>query len=259
MELRARGMPLGLMPEMTYEETETTLQPGDQVIFYSDGLVEAHNRHGEMFGFPRLRELLAGAGCASDLIACLVNALADFTGADWEQEDDVTFLSLACVDEAGREHPGAVERVDGEYRLLAEFSIASQPGNERQAMEQVGELALSCGLSSARVERLKTAVAEATMNAMEHGNHYRPDLPVAIFVLASPRGLLVRIRDHGGTGVMGGETHEEPDLDAKLAGLQSPRGWGMFLIRNMVDEVRVSSDEQHHTLELFQALEGEDQ
>src|SRR3712207_8824767 len=53
-ELRARGMPLGLMPAMGYEEKETSLMPGAGVLFYSDGLVEAHDPEGEMFGFPRL-------------------------------------------------------------------------------------------------------------------------------------------------------------------------------------------------------------
>ena len=51
-ELRARGMPLGLMPGMSYEEKETILEAGEGVLFYSDGLVEAHDPKGEMFGFP---------------------------------------------------------------------------------------------------------------------------------------------------------------------------------------------------------------
>src|ERR671910_2926413 len=52
-ELRARGMPLGLMPRMSYEEKEITLQADEAALFYSDGLVEAHDPKGEMFGFPR--------------------------------------------------------------------------------------------------------------------------------------------------------------------------------------------------------------
>ena len=58
-ELRARGMPLGLMPGMGYEEKEIVLEKGESVLFYSDGLVEAHDSRGEMFGFPRLRSLVA--------------------------------------------------------------------------------------------------------------------------------------------------------------------------------------------------------
>ena len=51
-ELRATGMPLGLLPEMDYEEKEATLAPGDTVLLHSDGLAEAHNAEREMFGFP---------------------------------------------------------------------------------------------------------------------------------------------------------------------------------------------------------------
>ena len=61
-ELRARGMPLGLMPEMGYEQKETILGAGEAALFYSDGLVEAHDPGGEMFGFPSLRALVAEHG-----------------------------------------------------------------------------------------------------------------------------------------------------------------------------------------------------
>jgi serine phosphatase RsbU (regulator of sigma subunit) len=58
-ELRARGMPLGLMPGMGYEEKQTILEAGEAALFYSDGLVEAHDPKREMFGFPRLKALIA--------------------------------------------------------------------------------------------------------------------------------------------------------------------------------------------------------
>lgn len=237
VELRARGMPLGLMPDMEYEEKETTLAAGDRLLLYSDGLVEAHNASGEMFGFPRLRDLLAHPDCRQDMIACLVARLADFTGPGWEQEDDVTFVSME------RSNPPSET-----WRELLRFDLPSQPGNERMAMERVAEAVTGLRLPELRLERLKTAIAEATMNAMEHGNQYRPEKPVEIQVLASNEALLVRIRDQGGSQEI--PESEAPNLDAKLAGLQSPRGWGLFLIKNMVDEMRVFSDENHHTVEL---------
>ena len=61
VELRARGMPLGLMPGMPYEEKEATLEPGHSVLLHSDGVVEAHDAHRDMFGFPRLKETVADA------------------------------------------------------------------------------------------------------------------------------------------------------------------------------------------------------
>jgi len=93
-ELRARGMPLGLMPGMSYNEKETILQAGERALFYSDGLVEAHNPEGEMFGFPRLRSLLTEHDEERLLVDFLMDELYSFTGEGWEQEDDITLVTL---------------------------------------------------------------------------------------------------------------------------------------------------------------------
>jgi predicted ester cyclase len=93
-ELRARGMPLGLMPGMSYEEKEIKLEAGESALFYSDGLVEAHDPKGEMFGFPRLRELVAEHGAEKALGDSLLEELYSFVGEGWEQEDDITLLTL---------------------------------------------------------------------------------------------------------------------------------------------------------------------
>jgi serine phosphatase RsbU (regulator of sigma subunit)/predicted ester cyclase len=94
-ELRARGMPLGLMPGMSYEQKETTLVPRDAVLLCTDGLVEAHDPQGEMFGTPRLRSLLSERSEAGrGLSATLMKELERFTGQGREQEDDITLLTL---------------------------------------------------------------------------------------------------------------------------------------------------------------------
>ncbi|MGH3105829.1 MAG: ATP-binding protein [Rubrobacteraceae bacterium] len=141
----------------------------------------------------------------------------------------------------------------GARRTLAELSVPSEPGNERRAMEEVAATVEGLGLPDRTVERLKTAVAEATMNAMEHGNHYRVELPVVIEVAASDAELSVKITDEGsGPPAFDSET---PDLEAKLEGMQTPRGWGLFLIKSMVDEMNVTGDEHHHTVELILHLD----
>ena len=240
LELRARGMPLGLLPGMKYEEKQTTLRPGECLLLYSDGLVEAHSQRREMFGFPRLQSLLAPP-TDEDLIAYLLDQLHDFTGPAWEQEDDVTMVLLR----AGGPAPADTTAGHG---TLARFEMPSRPGNERLAMERVSEVVAPLGLPAVKLDRLKTAVAEATMNAMEHGNKYDESLPVLIEVSRDESALTVSITDRGGNQPVAAA--EMPDLTAKLAGLQSPRGWGMFLIQNMVDEMRVVSDEVHHTVNL---------
>lgn len=260
-ELRARGMPLGLMPGMAYEEKEVLLDHGDSVLFYSDGLVEAHNPEREMFGFPHLQALIGDHGANSEgtLVEFLLNELAKFTGEGWEQEDDITLVTLqrseGVMSVDGPAVSSSEEAGGGEnWRTLERLSVPSEPGNEREAMEKVAEVAKQAGLDPGRMEKLKTAVAEATMNAMEHGNKYRAEVPVVIEVLSSGKALSVRITDQGGSPV---PKSEVPDLEAKLEGLQTPRGWGLFLIESMVDEMNVASDEKHHTVELVLYLKGE--
>src|SRR5215217_1803865 len=92
--LRARGMPLGLMPNMSYEQKEITLEPGESVLLYSDGLVEAHDPQREMFGFPRMQGFVGAHPDAATLIDSLLAELERFTGEEWEQEDDITLVTL---------------------------------------------------------------------------------------------------------------------------------------------------------------------
>ncbi len=241
VELRATGMPLGLMPGMGYDEKEATLAPGEYVLLYSDGLVEAHNPQKEMFGFPRLQELMATHANGDTLKDFLLDQLAAFTGPGWEQEDDVTLVTLqremSVIGNQLSVNSGPIE-----------FEIASAPGNERVAMERVAEVVAGL-LVDNRLQKLKTAVAEATMNAMEHGNKYDPDKPARLKVFIEETAIRVTITDEGG-GPPPEKTADSPNLEAKLAGEQSPRGWGLFLIQNMVDELNVRQDAHHHTIEL---------
>jgi anti-sigma regulatory factor (Ser/Thr protein kinase) len=146
-----------------------------------------------------------------------------------------------------RSYPDANDP-DSDQRTLAEFSLPSE-GNERIAIARVAEAVSELGLPPALLERLKTAVAEATMNAIEHGNHNQPELPVTVRVGASATTLSVRITDQGG-GQPIPDQPVVPNLEAKLAEQESPRGWGLFLIKNLVDEFGVASDETHHAIEL---------
>lgn len=94
-ELRATGMPLGLMEDMDYEEQTAIIQPGECLLLYSDGLVEAHNPTGSLFGFDRLhRKMAAFKRQDGTLVEYLMNDLKSFTGDGWEQEDDVTLMTL---------------------------------------------------------------------------------------------------------------------------------------------------------------------
>ncbi|HZD37495.1 MAG TPA: SpoIIE family protein phosphatase, partial [Actinomycetes bacterium] len=248
VELRATGMPLGLLPDMDYEEHEAALGPGDSLLLHSDGLAEAHSPDGEMFGFPRLAKLCAERDGGEALIDLLLAELASFTGQGWEQEDDITLVSLQR--RAGGAVAGGAAAADA--RVLDEFEVPSEIGTERAPAERVARAVAPLDLPAPRMEQLKTAVAETVMNAVEHGNGGRPELPVGIRVTASADDLEVAITDQGGDQPI--PESVSPDLDAKLAGEQGPRGWGLFLIRNMVDDLRISSDRRHHTVHLVMHL-----
>ncbi len=267
-ELRATGMPLGLMPGMKYEEKEVVLAPGDSVLFYSDGIVEAHNPRREMFGFPRLMKLVKEYAGKMDLKDFLLDQLVSFTGSHWEQEDDVTLVTLQRSNgygvseiavrsptRADEEAPTVQQGEANTWRTLGEWTLASEPGNERHAIQLVSDAVQVLNMPTNQLEKLKTAVGEATMNAMEHGNHYQPDLPVSILLRCSETVVSVSISDHGDGQPI--PDPQEPDLEAKLAELQTPRGWGLFLIKSLVDEMHTTSDGTHHTLELIVNLKGE--
>src|ERR671923_1520151 len=121
VELRARGMPLGLMPEMTYEENEAVLEPGDCVLLHSDGIAEAHDPQREMFGFPRLKQTVGAAPGGRQLIDRVLAELERFTGPDAEQEDDITMLTLQ------RAATGAMIAPAMNGAVLDEFELPSEP------------------------------------------------------------------------------------------------------------------------------------
>src|SRR5215217_5780463 len=115
------------------------------------------------------------------------------------------------------QRPSDSRRRNGTWRVLRELSVPSEPGNERMAMETVAEAISDLDIRGGNLERLKTAVDEGSGPPAFHA--------------------------------------ETPDLEAKLEGMQSPRGWGLFLIKNMVDDMEVTGDEHHHTVELLLNLE----
>jgi serine phosphatase RsbU (regulator of sigma subunit)/anti-sigma regulatory factor (Ser/Thr protein kinase) len=244
-EPRATGLPLGLLPDITYEEAEATIEPGDEVLLFSDGLVEAHSANGEMYGFPRLREAMAAeAGSGPGVIDRLLQRLDTFTGAGWEQEDDITLVTLHRSGSAGQGGRSA-DRAPEE--LLA-FTVQGAAGGERAATERVAAAVAGLGLDPARLERLKTAVAETVMNAVEYGSLGDPDVPVDVHVEADAASISVRVTDRAMSGPV--RDVEEPDLEAKLEGRQRPRGWGLFLIRHMVDAMEISSKDGLQTVTL---------
>src|ERR1019366_8346096 len=119
IELRATGMPLGLMPAIEYEEKEGVLEPGQTMLLHSDGVAEAHGAEREMFGFPRLMDVVGARRGGADVIGRVLAELERFTPDGWEQEDDITLVAIR------RDGAGEIKR---ELPVVDEiFSIPSVP------------------------------------------------------------------------------------------------------------------------------------
>ena len=115
-----------------------------------------------------------------------------------------------------------------------EVNLPSKIGYERVAMECSATFAKMAGLVPERIEDLKTAVAEACLNAMEHGNRLRPDSRVIITMKCGDGDFSVSVLDEG-EGIK--ETPKEPDIKRKVENLEPPNGLGLFLIKQLVDQV----------------------
>ena len=232
VQLQARGMPLGLMPGSVYDEHEAVIEPGDIVLLYSDGITEQHSVSGEMFGFGRTAALVAEAASGDDLVDRSVLALGSFS-AGVDQEDDITLVTL---------HRGA----SGGQRDTVAFSVPSEPGNERDVMDRVAAVVEGL-LPKARLDALKTAVSETAMNAIEHGNRGDATLEVSVSVRRTAEAVTVEISDYG-RGMQRGA--DIPDIDLKLAGLQTPRGWGLFLVEHLTDRAEEFTEGDRHIVRL---------
>jgi serine phosphatase RsbU (regulator of sigma subunit)/anti-sigma regulatory factor (Ser/Thr protein kinase) len=232
IRLEARGMPLGLMVDSVYDEIETQIDTDDIVLLYSDGITEQHDAHGKMFGFHRMEAVVGEATSGDELIDRSLTELGTFSSGV-EQEDDITLVTL---------HRGR----RGGYQETVTFAVPSEIGGERDVMDRIVEI-LGDAIPEDRLAALKTAVSETAMNAIEHGNHGLPGLDVTVSVRRSTEAVSVEIADFG-RGQQ--KPIETPDLDLKLAGLQTPRGWGLFLVKELVDKVEEFNQGDQHIVRL---------
>ncbi|HEY5889732.1 MAG TPA: SpoIIE family protein phosphatase, partial [Acidimicrobiia bacterium] len=156
VELRATGMPLGLMSGMPYEEKVYRLQDGDVMVLTSDGITEAHNDDGEMYGFGRLMGRVGQKSAPGQMVNVLIDDLEKWTGPDAEQEDDITLVVVRRT--ASAEASASAFDADPDDAVVATFTLRSEEGNERIAIARVSEAIAGLGLEPSRLERLKTAV-----------------------------------------------------------------------------------------------------
>jgi len=134
-----------------------------------------------------------------------------------------------------------------------EVSLPNKLGYERIAMACSASFAKIVGFLPDRIEDLKTAVSEACINAMEHGNKNNPDARVVITMHYRDHIFSVSVMDQGEGMGESNESPEEPDIEKKIQNLQTPRGLGIFLIKQLVDQVEFNqtTDEGHMVRMVF--------
>lgn len=139
-----------------------------------------------------------------------------------------------------------------------ELHIPSQLGWERAAMDLAESVAKRMGFPPERIEDIRTAVAEATLNAMEHGHGLDVSQKVLIDLIPQDEKLEISVRDRSSTPFSSREPlGQQPDLEAKLAAGADTRGWGMFLIKELVDEVEFSSSQRGNVVRMVIYVEPE--
>jgi serine/threonine-protein kinase RsbW len=128
-----------------------------------------------------------------------------------------------------------------------EINLPSELGYERIAMECSASFAKIVGFVPERIEDLKTAVSEACINAMEHGNKHHPDNRVVVKMNYSDNVFTVTVMDQGEGLQVSFDEIEPPDITKKINNLQTPRGLGLFLIKQLMDQVEFNkvSNEGH--------------
>lgn len=233
------SLPLGIAPDARYEEKAIRLAQGGRLVLYTDGVLEASDPSGEMFGFDRLEAYLqrwSPEVAASHWMERLFTILdSGYSG----RKDDKTLLVVERTAAPAVQPPARFERT---------WRLPSAPGCERRILPELAGLIRANWPQDHRTDDIVTCVAEAIMNAAEHGNRYEPDNAVTVHVHIGSMLMVCRIRDEGEgprlPGLDGGERVVREERE-------DARGWGMVLIDGLADYWIANREENGFCLELF--------
>ena len=245
------GYPMGISENMEYTEKSLMFEAGSLMVLFTDGVLEAQNAEGEFFGFERIEGALADLPddiTAQAVLEHVFAALEDHLDGEPPQDDTTIMVLRALEHTVGPRDPVAALRLnefdghmmvdgmsapalistlsEGTGRKNIELFLPSSLGFEKIARSTVEALAREMGFDEDQIEDLKTAVSEACMNAIEHGNAAEVSQPVSVLMSASARGIEIRVTDRGTQRLL--DNLPEP-------GKGDMRGWGLFFIKNLVD------------------------
>lgn len=257
--IECSSLPIGIDAETQYESTVRKLQPGDQLVLYTDGLIESMDEAGRMYGFDGLERELAQWRRGGELPERVDDWLGRMDAHFTKDNDDRTIVVLELVhaywlQAAEREAAAALHGVlIGELapnRFYAhDWMLGSAQGTERMVAEQVGMLVSTFWPETVLGEDVQSAVSEGIMNAMEHGNRHRPGSVVTVQAQVGSRITVIRIYDSGG-GFFPHVARNEEEMARKRES-DDPRGWGLVLIDALCDYWATGRDERGFYLEIY--------
>lgn len=281
------GYPLGASQNTNYSSRLLTLHSGSLMVLFSDGIIEAQNTRGEFFGFERLEILLDSLplnASAQEVLNRILQAVQQHLGSESAQ-DDVTvmvirslqaeslatpLLPVEALDPSKDNHQASTLLELGDLNQLVtirpkpvskheeylmprenvELFLPSVLGFEKVARSAAEAVARKMGFSEDRIDDLKTAVAEACMNAIEHGNLEDKSTSVTVLLSSSEDHLEVRVVDRGRRAI--------PDPLPPPGDSVNARGWGLFFIHNLMDEVEVLRSPEGNVVRMLLFLGQED-
>ncbi len=250
-------LPLGVQAKICYGHHQIKLQPGDLLVFYTDGIVDMMNDAHEPYSFERLCQAVqnyAPHAALPEVLNLLVADAERFAGAK-NRIDDLTLVAAKFegVPPTEQQRPARTRSrfFEDFHRAAAreiQLQIPAQCGYEKLVMDAAAALAEWAGFSPGRIADLRTAVSEACLNAIEHGNRLQPGENVEVVMKPDDTGLLIQISDRGAGFAAGSQP--APDLAKKITGAEAPRGMGLFLIEQLADQVEHTLSPHGHVTTL---------
>ncbi|MFS0725933.1 SpoIIE family protein phosphatase [Paenibacillus sp. 1P07SE] len=250
LQLEGSSLPIGFDPDTRYEGVELSLQPGDRFVLYTDGMVELRNGAGELFGFERLERELAGWEPGVPL-AQLVDGLLkqmDSYGGDREQ-DDRTVVVLQMQTAQAATGGASITLMDG-GQLVWQWSLPAEHGCEREVLAELEKLILEAWPQTVRLDDMKSALAEAIINAAEHGNQLDAARLIRVRAQIGTHLIVYRVYDRG-SGFDASALDREELYDTDRCEHEDPRGWGLMLIDGLTDYWETGRDKDGFYVELF--------
>ncbi|WP_083938118.1 ATP-binding SpoIIE family protein phosphatase [Paenibacillus daejeonensis] len=251
IQVEGSSLPIGFDPAGRYEEMKLHLSPGDRFIMYTDGMVELRNRQGELFGFERLEQELAdwGPGVPSaQLVDGLLKRMDSYAGAQEQDDRTIVVLERQSADTVPAGSANLTLAEGGQ--MICQWQIPATHGSERQVLRELDALVAEAWPHTHRLEDMKSAIAEAIINAAEHGYGLDTSRLIPVQVQIGTHLIVCRIYD-GGTGFNACEMKGKELYDTDRSDREDPRGWGLMLIDGLSDYWETGRDKEGFYVELF--------